>query len=241
MTAFVVADVHGNLDALASLLRQAEILDDDWERVDRGTRVIQLGDLCNCVASSVVDDHRCLDHVAPWIDDYLVGNHEYPYFGGPAFAVFHRDLLLADRLRRLNDIGIIKPCVAVDGVLVSHAGLVRDLPVEDASAEAFAERATLAWRRDPTLPLFSAIGRSRGGWTPQGGILWSDWDEPKSREFPQVVGHTVGDSIRWQHDGDWFAVCIDLGAKTPGSRIAGAWIHDDRVDVLIHEPKAIAT
>lgn len=234
--AFVVADVHGNLDALAGLLRQARILNDEWERVDRETLVVQMGDLCNCVARSMSDDNRCLDHVEKWLDVYLVGNHEHPYFGGPAFGGYWRDPVIAHRLGLLNSLGIIQPCIALgEDILVSHAG-VADGWDEIDSPYRFAREAQRLWKQDPRHDLFSAIGRSRGGWGKTGGILWSDWDEPKSHAFSQVVGHTVGDSIRWQREDDWFAVCLDLGAKDRGSRLAGAWIRGNEVEPVIFDP-----
>lgn len=242
--AFVIADAHGNLDAVAGLLRQERILNDEWGREDYDTTVIQIGDLCNCVASSIADDSRCLDHVEQWLDIYLVGNHEHPVFGGPAFSGFYPDPVVAHRLRLLNSLGIVKPCVAVDGVLVSHAGLAEafDDWAGNADAETFAKRVQDLWAGNPRDDVFSTIGRSRGGWSETGGLLWSDWRERKSRRFSQVVGHTVGDSIRWvktregQEPDGWFAVCIDLGAKDYGSRIAGAWVRDGKCDPVVYDP-----
>ena len=76
----IVPDVHGCLDMAAGLLRKAGALDGDWARINRGElRTVQIGDLLNCVRSSIVDDKRCLDHAREWFDVLLIGNHEHPY------------------------------------------------------------------------------------------------------------------------------------------------------------------
>lgn len=238
MSAFVVPDVHGNLDLLAGLLRQEGILDTDWERVDRETRVIQLGDLCNCVGSSVIDDNRCLDHATAWFDDYLVGNHEHPYFGGPRFSGFWADIVLGSRLRRL----VTGAAVAVDGILISHAGLgARWAHAAITTPERAAESLNELWRDNPTARVFSQIGGARGGSAPWGGILWADWMEPKTTAFRQIVGHTVGQSIRIVEDiaGLGLAYCIDVGGKS-GDRLAGAWIRDGEIETVEYRVAAAA-
>lgn len=241
--AFVVADVHGNLDALAGLLHQEGILDDGWERINRDVTVVQVGDLCNCVASSVTDDNRCLDHVQQWLDVYLIGNHEHPYFGGPKFSGFFYDAVINHRLKALDSAGIIHACVAVCDILVSHAGVTEYWTDDYGDARHFAADINDVWRESKNAAVFSDIGPQRGGYARHGGILWADFMERKSRAFPQVFGHTVGDEIRWTHDAregerntGWFSVCIDLGAKSPGSRLAGAWIRDGKVETVIFDP-----
>jgi hypothetical protein len=234
---FVAPDVHGNLDLLAGLLQLAGVLDENLERSHREEiRTVQLGDLCNCVTSSVVDDQRCLDHVEQWFDVYLVGNHEHPHLGGPAFAGFWRDLVLHHRLRTLHAIGVLQPCLLVDGILLTHAGVTPEwaLPTVE-ETEAYVRR---WWRDDPAqAPVFSSIGRLRGGLSRTGGVLWSDWEEPKAPHLRQIFGHTVGDEVRHASfpDGDGWAVCLDLGGGKRSTRLAGAFIRDGEVDVLVHE------
>lgn len=256
--AFVVADAHGGHELVAGLLRDAGILDEDNERVDRETTVVQLGDLCNCVVGSIDDDIVCLERAPGWFDVLLVGNHELPYFGGGGFGGWFPDPRVRELLLGHVARGLIKPCLAVDGILVSHAGLAwsPDHAWPWATAEEAASDIEALWVADPRLPIFSRVGRSRGGFDHLGGILWSDWSEPKLTVFSQIVGHTVGTRVRVQgiagegrfvdgrpegfELGEPFAVCIDLGAKTGQGRIAGVWIRDGQVDVLVHEPKLVA-
>lgn len=226
MKAFIAPDVHGNLDLLAGLLRQEGIIDEGGERIDTTTRTIQLGDLCNCVGSSVIDDNRCLDHVGKWFDDYLVGNHEHPYFGGPRFSGFWADSALRHRVRR----AITGAAVAVDGVLVTHAGLAPEWETEADTADEAADWLNEVWNMDPTACVFSQVGGARGGGAQFGGTLWADWSEPKA--FRQLVGHTPGAEARYlEGPGGWLAVCIDVGGKH-GERLVGAWLRDGELEVV---------
>ena len=84
-----------------------------------------------------------------------------------------------------------------------------------------------SWRGDAIV---MACGRGRCGFNAEGGILWSDWSEPKRPVFPQIVGHTVGEEIRRKRS----AICIDLGAGKGRTRIAGAWIRDGEITTVEH-------
>lgn len=229
MIAFVVADAHGRHDLVEGLLRQEGLLGDR-----NGTLVVHIGDLVNCVASSIHEDLECLRRAPNWFDIYLVGNHEHPYFDGPAFSGFWPDPEIRELLRRYEARELMRPCVAVDGVLISHAGLGSRRGVPDHDAESFSHWATAEWRGNKRGMIFSAIGHSRGGWDREGGIFWADWSEPKRMAFSQVVGHTVGSEIRWRRRKGKFAVCIDLGAsKHAGSgALAGLWLRDGEPEVV---------
>ncbi len=243
MPVFVVADAHGRHDLVEGLLNQERLL--RGQRAD-GTAVVHVGDLINAVASSISDDLECLRRAREWFDVYLVGNHEHPYFGGPRFSGFWRDPEIERALFALES--IIQPTLAYEGVLVSHAGLTVEMagPEEDHSgwetAEAADEEIRWAWSQRSmrgTIPLFAAIGWSRGGSSRFGGILWSDWEEPKALAFNQVVGHSVGREVRWQRRDGKFAVCIDLGAsKEVNGALAGAWIRDGEVEVVTYAGEA---
>lgn len=238
MKAFIVPDAHGHLDIVGGLLEHVGLVSALGERLDYETKIIQLGDLCNCVAGSIDDDLRCLLAAPDWFDVYLVGNHEHPYFGGPRFGGFWSDPQIRDLLRRYESRGLIRPCVAVDGVLVSHAGVAsHGLAGVPKTAEAFEDWTLDAWRESPAGGLFSSIGRYRGGFDLHGGILWSDWSEARSMAFSQVVGHTVGSEVRWKRHGGRFAVCLDLGAGKHSTRIAGAWLRDGEIEVVTYESR----
>ena len=236
----IVPDVHGNLDMAAGLLRAAGAIDEGGARIARDDlRTVQLGDLCNCVGASLVDDARCLDHVEEWFDVYLVGNHEHPYFGGPAFSGFWRDPVLERRLRGLYDGGLVQPSVVVDGILVTHAGVTPSWGFRHAfEADEFLRR---WWVADPGgAPAFAQIGCARGGRALTGGILWSDWLEPKAQNLRQIVGHTVGRDVRRVdfESRDGWALCIDLGGGKHGDRLAGALVRDGAVEIVVYDRTA---
>lgn len=230
---FVVADAHGRYDLIHGLLHQEGLVDSEGGRLNGEVTVIQIGDLCNCVSTSIEDDKVCLGFAPEWFDVYLVGNHEHPYFRGPHFSGFWRDTEIERVLLLLNDRGLIQAAYAADGILISHAGLNREflasLP-EEVDATEIAIAANNTWFANKTSPLFSNIGQARGGWTRYGGILWADWSEPKVRGLRQLVGHTVGEEIRKRYQ----AICIDLGAGKGRTRIAGAWIRDGLIETVIY-------
>lgn len=227
MRTLIVGDCHGNLGILRELLTTAGVLGPRGGR-RRGWRVVQIGDLCNCVVDSIDGDLECLDAAPELIDVYLVGNHEHPYFGGPPFFGFWRHEQVRRELLRLADAGLIRAAHEVGGVLVSHAGLVASVDIgwEPSTASSWAEQINALWEREPTHEVFSSIGESRGGWNRYGGLLWSDWSEPKYAGVSQIVGHTVGERVRWQRHGETFSLCIDLGGGKSRDRLAGAIVHD---------------
>jgi hypothetical protein len=187
----IVPDIHGHFNTLKGLLREAGVLDNQNHRVD-GWRVIQLGDLANCVAADREGDLACLQTVGDWIDTMLPGNHEHGYFGGPQFGGFFEYLEVREELNRIERQGHLAPAALVESndgdILVTHAGYVPSEGIESA-VDGF-NYATEKWLEDKKHPLFSQIGTSRGGWSANGGLLWSDWMERKAHEFNQIVGHT---------------------------------------------------
>lgn len=247
---FLVPDLHGELDMAAGLLTQEGLLNSFYERTREDVTVIQMGDMMNCVASSVVDDNRCLDHEG-WFDILLMGNHEHPYFGGPAFAGFYHDVMINHRIKKLDAIDRYKVAVNCDGILVTHAGLVTHY----ANLYNFFEVDECAsilndlWQRDKTHEIFSAIGWERRGWSKWGSVLWADWTQYKTPKLKQIVGHSVGQGVRVQFEGKqverhtdlenidldyfkWEAICIDLGAGKHSTSIVGAWIEDGNVKLV---------
>ena len=262
MSTFVVPDFHGNWKLAVGLLEQEGLIEDagyPWKRLRKDVTVVQLGDLCNCVVSSINDDLMAIKLVGPVIDIMLVGNHEHPYFGGPPFDGFGFFAELKNEILKLNDRGLIQAALEVDGILLTHAGVcasaddIDDWHSDNKAAE-FAEGLNGLWRaRQYQHSMFSAIGRARGGRHPEGSVLWSDWKEQKTNHFPQIVGHTVGET--WRAVGpmngspSFFlnrpytnatplpvqALCIDIGAGKKSRNILGAWIRDGEVILVEHE------
>lgn len=232
--AFIVPDSHGRYDLVGGLLRQEGLLGAHFQRVDRSTLIVHLGDLINATSETIDRDLRCLRIAPDWLDVYLVGNHEYPYFDGGGFRGYYRDAEIRERLRRFESRNLILPCVAIDGVLVSHAGLSSSRGRKWKTAEEFAEDALQRWRFNKRDAIFDACGVIRYGETLEGGILWADWNESKRMAFNQVVGHTRDKTVRWRRRGDRWAVCIDIGAGR-GDKIAGCWLEDGEPRIVEYQ------
>jgi Calcineurin-like phosphoesterase len=226
----IIPDMHGHYNTLKGLLLEAGTIDHQGNRVE-GWRVIQLGDLANCVAQGAHDDIRCLRKVGDWIDEMLPGNHEYPYFVGKhsrfAFGGFFDYPEVEFELRRIEKQGMLVPAALVGDVLVTHAGFVPSEGIE--SAQDGFDYLTEKWREDKTHPIFSQVGISRGGSAGFGGVLWSDWMERKAHEFNQIMGHTPQSKGVQRRDyestGKW-SMCIDCGAKS-GKGATGVVFDED--------------
>jgi hypothetical protein len=228
---FVIADAHGNAGQVLQLLRQEGLVTEDGTRTRGDVLVVQIGDLANCVEDSEKEDLEALALVGPVINLMLVGNHEHPYFGGPSFWGFWHYETIKQRLLELDAWGLIQPSLEVNGILVTHAGLSSHWGRRFRTAAGANSCLRRMWRNlSKNEPIFSAIGQSRGGRYSEGGVLWSDWSEPKRSAFRQLVGHTVGKTIRRRIR----ATCIDLGGGKY-DRIAGAWICGERIKTVICE------
>jgi hypothetical protein len=232
MKTLIIPDIHGHYETLKGLLREAGVLDHQNHRVD-GWRVIQLGDLANCVSENVRGDLACLKTVGDWIDEMLPGNHELPYFMPEgqryslgSFGGYHYYPDVAMQLNRIEREGYLVPAALVGDVLVTHAGYVPSEGIE--SAQDGFDYAVKKWSEDKKHPLFTQVGRSRYGNARFGGILWSDWSEQKAHEFNQIVGHTPqskGVQRRDYATGNW-SLCIDCGAKS-GKGATGVVFDED--------------
>lgn len=241
--AFVIGDVHGDPELLRSLLHEAGIVDGRGKRVATDVQVIQLGDLCNCVADSREGDLACLAKAGLWLDVVLVGNHEYPYIAGaPTFFGFHEYGEVASRIAKLIESGVIRPCINLDGTLVTHAG-VGEQWKDFGSAEKAAAFIDQCWRGAAGhAPILADIGPTRSGRAIAGGILWADRSEPKNRAFPQIVGHTELGSVTTDCEHPNAVHYIDIGGKRLG-RLAGVWVEDGKVaspPVVFSRVRAVA-
>lgn len=237
MRTFIVPDVHGRFGLLYGLLNTAGIVtseEEGIEKIDNNVRVVQLGDLANCVSRDRHGDIRCLRLVEKGIiDHYLVGNHEHPYFGGPAFNGFRSIPEVEQPIRKLYWDGKLSAAYSEANILVTHAGLTREWEGTFANAREAEKFLNQNWQHRPTHDVFSAIPYERGGRSRHGGVLWADWMEGKCRDFNQIVGHTpqktqvpVTRTYRAEgFAGNW-STCIDWGGKL-GFNVAGCWINDD--------------
>lgn len=262
---FIIPDIHGNWRLALGLLEQEgliEYVEDLPRRQHLEHRVVQLGDLCNCVRGSINDDLQAVKLVGPIIDVMLIGNHEHPYFGGIPFDGFAYYMELKNEILKLNDRNLIQAALEVDGIMFSHAGVVQSADgIEewrtDNKAADFAESLCTLWlAKEYTHAMFNTIGQARGGRFSEGGVLWADWKEPKTTQFPQIFGHTVGKT--WRAEGSVNGVpnftlirpyadatpmqvqtlCLDIGAGKTSRNILGCWIRNGRVEIVEYEQAA---
>lgn len=191
----IIPDIHGKTSLLQSML-------DDHKDADR---IIQLGDLANCVYGSQYDDLNCIHLAKEHNIEVLVGNHEHPYWGGPKFYGYgFIPEIREELLKGLN----IHVATVVGSTLITHAGLHPAIGSQFANADQAACLINSVWHKTPTSMLFSAIGYNRGGSDRYGGILWRDYSERVTQKYPQVFGHTKDKTIRIRGN----AVCIDCEA-----------------------------
>jgi len=168
----------------------------------RCPRVVLLGDFfddfgdspekmratCRCLRTSLEDPNRT----------HLLGNHDAAYllpynpqsacpgWTGEKQRIFDREMAGAD-------LTLFEVAKEVGPWLLSHAGfgpeLLEQWGIIGLPAQAQREWNTAA--REEWTPLFD-IGRSRGGRSGRGGVLWMDWNSefrPLSG-LNQIVGHT---------------------------------------------------
>lgn len=255
MRTLIIGDVHGQLKRLEALLLQEGIIGNcdacagtgdvsdgtgeaefcDWcngdglARIDRLTRVIQLGDLVDLMPArtSPAADEMIVTFADKWIDEFLWGNHEYPLAGGPVFSGYQPNSTVQHRLNTWISEGRLRMAVSVGPYLVTHAGLSDQAftNIHTGSLNRYSVEKLGCWinRKHGTLsceqrmgghhwPLRDNISWFRGGDSYWGGITWRD-----SREglwpVPQIFGHTShSEPLTISHEGktqQLTSYCID--------------------------------
>ena len=240
---FVISDIHGNFALLWSLLNQEGLVDDEENLTDLGkeTTIVSIGDLLNAVMKDITGDEMVAHVAKDWFDFVLVGNHEWPYLEGTAFNGYYAHPPLVGLYNSWFREGFVKPAFVLGNTLISHAGLVyEDFETAD-EAMAEIQKAWEEGRGQVWDAFFNAVGYSRGGSYQYGGLLWSDWNEPKNKKFSQIVGHTPDPyRVRMHVAGhsqvdaatyvptkdERYTLCIDTACKGGGVP-SGAWINDD--------------
>ena len=231
----VVGDIHSDVDGLRSMLRHLGVLDDLGKR-QRGFYVVQLGDLIHGGHGETLADRRILEKALEgrWFDEVLVGNHElYPTYGLEAGRwngmTDPTDRRTAELLQQLHRQGGLTAASAVDGFLITHAGLHgyyerqitagQSLTAVDLAMCLCTEFEARVRERTPR-DVFDAIGpaRSDGRDSRPGGIFWLDASEMAAAtpptSVPQVFGHTPQGHTPVKLPPDVW--CADVGAALSG-------------------------
>lgn len=199
-----VGDVHGKVEAVERAL-------------DFDGPVIFVGDFIDSFDRSPKDHDRCyqlvIDAIKRGKAQAIFGNHELSYLQPFTHKCSGYDFDRCEVVRKHEGdiLALFKPYILLDELLVSHAGLTKqiwdefNLTVENLTAKLD------SWWRDDKSPMHW-IGYSRGGINPVGGLFWCDFNDDFKPipELAQVFGHTRGKGIRQKEN----AFCIDcLHAK----------------------------
>lgn len=230
----MVSDVHGDVDALRSLLGEVGAIDASGARVPGRGRLIQAGDL---VDGRSPHDYDALVFGERIFDSVVVGNHEAALLGGPRFnGLVMIAPEVTEVLWRMARRGQLVVAAHAGDVLVSHAGISADhgLPDDPAEVVAALEDPFYAFcgRTADQDPILFAIDPRRGGAPGRaGGVLWQDWAsllECPAGGYRQIVGHSRvaapeqlpgGSVICLDPDGDALGVALIAG---DGELLVGA-------------------
>lgn len=200
-----IGDVHGRVEHVERALAM------DGKK-------IFVGDFVDSFDRPPIDQRKCIDLVLAAIKtgeaEAIPGNHELSYLMPnthmcSGFSGETRRLILEvkDEINTL-----FKPFLYLeDSVLVTHAGLTRDIwdkynMTKDTMVQQLTE-----WWPNPDSPMHW-IGQIRGGPRYCGGTFWCDWREfTPVPDLTQVFGHTTGSNIRQKEQ----SFCVDCLGREP--------------------------
>jgi hypothetical protein len=209
---FVIGDVHGHVDRLKDLLTKAGIVP--------GDDIVQLGDLGHFGADTAEADAECYLLAQALGMTVLWGNHDFAVVSPDAHA-FRGFVPPPDRtLAIMTQVGH-KFAAARHGFLLTHAGLHPKFVVPGATVGQTAD----LLNEGVTSHAVNAIGRARGGFAREGGILWRD-DREELARISQVYGHSRGLVRRSLLEDGSDRWCIDVAGKENPGELVGLWLPD---------------
>lgn len=239
----VIGDCHGHRDRLEALLKQEGILSEcpDSGMVRRNyddVEVVQLGDLGH-FGKSQAQDRSIWESGLKWIDVILWGNHDRAVVDKDShFFVGYEEPFpdTIELLKKATKSKQLRLAHEAHGFLLTHAGLhsaykYNKGPQGDATAIAnwLNQLEHEDSRDEDFLAVRDAVGSTRGGRSPYGGILWRDCSESLYDPVRQVFGHSSKDKVRqYQSKGKRDSFCIDVGNQFNG-RLAAIWLPDETV------------
>lgn len=205
-----VGDIHGKVDAVRAAL-------------DMDGQIVFVGDFMDSFDQPAANHRSCLQLVLDAIRagkaQAIYGNHELSYtmtrvHRSSGWSASGQAIMLSHdaEIREL-----FRPhLLLADNVLVTHAGLTRQIFEEHALTVAQLDEYLALWWHDRWSPVHG-IGTCRGGNDPVGGTFWCDYN----REFEpipgltQVFGHTASGSggiIRCREN-SYNVDCLDVAQK----------------------------
>lgn len=205
---FVIGDVHGHNPELIELLLKANI-----EPGQEDVEIVQLGDLGHFGEDSTERDYLCYGIAQAWGMKVLWGNHDMACLMPDVHGFRGFKMPPSATLALMAQVAP-KFAHAAHGFLITHAGLHPKFLVRGETVESLADRLNVSFGSH----VINAIGRARGGFHNEGGILWRDDREGLAR-IPQVYGHTRGlvreNQNRWR---------IDVAEKGDVTNLVGLWL-----------------
>lgn len=198
-----VGDIHGKVQMVKKAL-------------DQEGHVVFVGDYMDSFERSPEDHYECIVRVIKAVREgkatALIGNHElsyiHPWAECSGWKHQHNTIMKSvwPEMREL-----FKDFVVIEDILVTHAGLTRQIWNNEAlTLDNYQEKLTEWCDKESGTPA-QWIGHYRGGNQPVGGIYWCDFNaefEPIP-ELPQIFGHTGGKGIR-QKDNAYCIDCLDF-------------------------------
>ena len=212
----MIGDIHGELDGLHEILKQAGLIDrtDAW--IGGEAILVQTGDVIDRGPDSMgcVALLRDLQRQAPAAGGRVVrllGNHELMVLQDEAWQMDYSDpWKLARSFRREIVRGDLCAAFSDGNRLITHAGLDPRLQIEleremgfdgeCGTADRLAEILNTILIRAAKADDFGGhgifdIGQDRGGWAEVGGVFWNDFSSfarsATSRDLPQIFGHST--------------------------------------------------
>jgi hypothetical protein len=214
---FVIGDCHGHINELLALVDKAQARRE-------GVEIIQLGDLGHFGTESAERDYLCYEAVGPVIDLVLWGNHDRAVID-PHRHGFHGFQMPSSRMKLMMGTKPVALAVVRHGFIITHAG------IHPKFQKLFAGHDVSEYPRiimeNENDDLVNSIGRARGGWQSEGGILWRDYTEDLMRGCRQIYGHSRDDEVRV----DAGSYCIDICPRE-GGKLAGIWLPSQNVVTL---------
>ena len=191
----VIGDCHGHFTNLRSFLIEQGAINEDNQRINRDSlRVYCTGDLIDGGVNRT-GDLLILEYASEWFDEIVIGNHEWPFFGGLKFMGLRqhdRELML--KLMQLEAEGKYVPSTVVNDTLLVHGGLAKRWSFKSAQDANDVLRMLWDTSQEETkdIPMLDWIGPARTKYANEtGGIFWLDWEEDRNTNFNQVVGHST--------------------------------------------------
>lgn len=230
MRHIVISDIHGEHKALMNVLTRSGAVRDD-EKQD-GHHITFVGDIVDLGRyADIRDDIKVAKIATRYGDDFVVGNHEFPFLFPPLqrgmeFSGMISYIEATDALNALPSGPRFMLATNIGPTLVTHAGLHPSFELRGSATQIADDIGDVMMKslRERILdPIIGAIGRRRGGYDALGGILWSDARDLKVSDTstlpPQIVGHTPMESHPEKVENVWY---ID-----PGKGRVVALISDD--------------